>query len=116
MPTRARSASSPRSAGLSRCPDAPSTPARSAWNARAGHRCAERVAQIVEAMRLLKPRSLERSAETPQERRLVERPVGGGVGEHEHIATALPRPAAEPVKLSRDLVRHRNAARRTTGL
>ena len=74
------------------------------------------VAQIVEAMRLLKPRGLERSAETPQDRRLVERPGGVGIGEHERIATALPRPAAEPVKLSRDLVCHRNAARRTTGL
>src|ERR1700735_2568968 len=85
-------------------------------NTRAGHRCAERVAQIVEAMLLLKPRGLECSAEAPQDRRLVERPGRVGIGEHENVATALPRRVAAPVKLTRALVCHRNAARRTTGL
>jgi hypothetical protein len=39
-----------------------------------------------------------------------------GIGEYESIATALPRCAAESVKLSRDLIGHRNTARRATGL
>jgi hypothetical protein len=56
-------------------------------NASASHRRAERVAQIVETMRPLKLRSLERPAEAPQDRSLVERPGRVGIGEHESIAT-----------------------------
>src|ERR1700690_4522305 len=56
-------------------------------------------------MRLLELRGLERPAEAAKDRRLVE-----------SIAAALPRCAAEPVKLSRNLVGHRNTARRATGL
>ena len=54
------------------------------------HRRAKRVAQIVESIRLLELRSLERPAEAPQDRCLVERPGRVGIEEHESIATALP--------------------------
>lgn len=49
------------------------------WNAGASHCRAESVAQVVEAVRLLKLRGLERAPVAAQDRRLVERPVGVGI-------------------------------------
>jgi cell filamentation protein len=65
-------------------------------NAGTRHRRAERVALIVKAVRLFKLRGLEREPVAAQNRRLVERPGGVGIGEHESIAAALPT-----VRLSR---------------
>lgn len=81
MPTRARSESIRVALG---CLDVPMPHPHG--NPSTSHRRTERVAQIVEAMRLLKLRGLERPAEAPQDRRLVERPGRVEIGEHESIA------------------------------
>jgi hypothetical protein len=75
-----------------------------------------RVPQVVEAVRGVQPRRLERPAVAAQDRGLAQRLGAQGVREYERVVVGLARGLEQPLQLGADRVGHRHAARRAPRL
>jgi len=74
------------------------------------------VTQVVEAVRTVQPCHLERLLHPMRHARLVQRPAGGGMREHEIVVSLPVRPLKERLEFAGDFIGHRHTPSRTPGL